>query len=117
LIVFGHHRPDVPAPTSDDRGSPGSFPEAARRVSVRGRVQGVWFRASTAERATALGLRGRAENRADGSVQVDVAGTPAALETLIAWLHVGPPMARVDAVEVEVIDPASRDWPEAFLDR
>lgn len=92
-------------------------PEAARRVSVRGRVQGVWFRASTAERATALGLRGRAENCPDGSVQVHAAGALAALEALIAWLHVGPPMARVDAVEVEVIDSASRQWPEGFLDR
>ena len=82
---------------------------------MRGRVQGVWFRASTAERATALGLRGRAENHPDGSVRVHAAGTPAALEALIAWLHVGPPMARVDAVEVEVIDPASREWPEGFL--
>jgi acylphosphatase len=92
-------------------------PDAARRVSVRGRVQGVWFRASTAERATALGLRGRAENRPDGSVRIHAAGTPAALEALIAWLHVGPPMARVDAVEVQVIDPASREWPKGFLDR
>jgi len=92
-------------------------PEAARRVSVRGRVQGVWFRASTAERATALGLRGRAENCPDGSVRVLAAGAPAALEALIAWLHGGPPMARVDAVEVEVIDPDSREWPAGFLDR
>lgn len=91
--------------------------EAARRVSVRGRVQGVWFRASTADRATALGLRGCAENCADGSVLVHAAGPAAALEALIAWLHVGPPMARVDAVEVEVIDPASREWPDGFLDR
>ena len=84
---------------------------------MRGRVQGVWFRASTAERATALGLRGRAENLPDGSVRVHAAGTCAALDALIAWLHAGPPMARVDAVEVEVIDPASREWPEGFLDR
>jgi acylphosphatase len=77
----------------------------------------VWFRASTAERATALGLRGTAENRPDGSVLVHAAGPPEALARLIEWLHQGPPMARVDAVEVEVIEPASRDWPEGFLDR
>ena len=92
-------------------------PEAARRVSVRGRVQGVWFRASTAERASALGLRGSAENRPDGSVLVHAAGPAEALARLIEWLHQGPPMARVDAVEVEVIEPASRDWPDGFLDR
>ncbi len=77
----------------------------------------MWFRASTAGRATALGLRGRAENCPDGSVLVHAAGAPEALDSLIAWLHVGPPMARIDAVEVEVIDPASREWPEGFLDR
>ena len=92
-------------------------PEAARRVSVRGRVQGVWFRASTAEHAVALGLRGSAENRPDGSVLVHAAGPPEALARLVEWLHQGPPMARVDAVEVEVIEPASRDWPDGFLDR
>ena len=91
-------------------------PRAARRVQVRGRVQGVWFRASTAERAHALGLCGRAENRSDGTVLVYAAGSPDALDALIAWLHRGPPMARVDAVEVEVIEPGSIDWPDGFLD-
>jgi acylphosphatase len=95
----------------DSRRSPG----AARRAVVRGRVQGVWFRASTAERATALGLRGLAENRPDGSVLVQAAGEPSALAALVDWLHRGPPMARVDGVEVEDIDPASVDWPEGFL--
>ena len=84
---------------------------------MRGRVQGVWFRASTAERAVALGLRGRAENRPDGSVLVHAAGPAEALDRLVEWLHRGPPMARVDAVEVESVDPASRDWPDTFLDR
>jgi acylphosphatase len=88
--------------------------EAARRVRVRGRVQGVWFRASTAERATALGLRGHAENCPDGTVLVYAAGSSPALAALIEWLHTGPPMARVDAVEVEVIDPAPRQWPAGF---
>jgi acylphosphatase len=91
--------------------------KSARRICVRGRVQGVWFRTSTAERATALGLRGRAENRPDGSVLVHAAGSPAALDALVAWLHVGPPMARVGSVEVEVIEPAEVAWPEGFLDR
>lgn len=92
-------------------------PEAARRARVRGRVQGVWFRASTAERAAALGLRGRAENQPDGSVLVHVAGGAAAVEAMVEWLHRGPPLARVDAVEVEVIEPASQEWPEGFEQR
>ncbi len=91
-----------------------SSPAAARRARVSGRVQGVWFRASTAERAEALGIRGRAENLPDGSVLVHAAGTDAALDALVEWLHRGPPMARVDAVEVEAIEPESWQWPEGF---
>lgn len=89
-------------------------PEAARRVRVSGRVQGVYFRASTAERANALSLRGFAENRSDGTVLVLAAGETAALAELIAWLHRGPPMARVESVEVESIEPASLEWPAGF---
>ncbi|MEX0898657.1 MAG: acylphosphatase [Steroidobacteraceae bacterium] len=92
-----------------------SAPEAARRVRVSGRVQGVFFRASTAERAIALSLRGYAENRADGTVLVLAAGSTRSLESLVDWLHKGPPMARVQAVEAEPIDPASIEWPPGFL--
>lgn len=91
--------------------------EAARRIRVRGRVQGVYFRASTAERAIALSLCGRAENLRDGSVLVLAAGSQASLAQLIAWLRVGPPMARVDAVDVEDIDPAAEQWPDGFQQR
>ena len=94
-----------------------SGPHPACRVVVRGRVQGVYFRASAAQRAEALSLRGFARNQRDGSVLVCVTGSRAALEALIAWLHTGPPMARVDAVEVEAIDPAGVDWPPGFLPR
>lgn len=71
---------------------------AAARFLVSGRVQGVFFRASTRERAQALGLRGHAVNLADGRVEVLAAGDAAALDTLAEWLRHGPPMARVDQV-------------------
>jgi len=77
----------------------------------------VYFRASTAERARALALRGHAQNEPDGSVLVHAAGDAAALEQLIEWLHTGPPMARVTAVDVEVIDPETVDWPPGFQAR
>lgn len=77
-------------------------------------MQGVYFRASAAERAIALSLRGHAENLPDGSVLVLAAGDAAALAKLIAWLQIGPPMARVEAVEVEDIDPATLEWPAGF---
>lgn len=73
--------------------------DAAARFVVRGHVQGVWFRASTREQALALGLDGVARNRDDGSVEVLARGDAAALHALERWLHVGPPLARVDGVE------------------
>ncbi|OAX61992.1 acylphosphatase [Xanthomonas graminis] len=71
---------------------------AAARFLVAGRVQGVYFRASTRERALALGLDGRARNLADGRVEVVAAGEAAALEALAEWLQHGPPAARVEQV-------------------
>jgi acylphosphatase len=65
---------------------------------VRGRVQGVCFRASTRRQAVRLGLTGYARNLADGSVAVLACGTAAALDELERWLQRGPPTARVDAV-------------------
>lgn len=70
----------------------------ARRFWVSGRVQGVFFRASTREEALRLGLAGWVRNRPDGSVEVLARGTPAALDGLAQWLVQGPPLARVDQV-------------------
>ena len=72
-----------------------------RHLSITGRVQGVFYRASTRERALALGLAGSALNRADGSVEVIAAGPADALDALAAWLREGPPAARVEAVHRE----------------
>ncbi len=69
------------------------------RFVVSGRVQGVFFRASTRERALALGLTGHAVNRDDGCVEVLACGDDAALETLRQWLWRGPAQARVSGVE------------------
>lgn len=70
----------------------------AARFLVAGKVQGVFFRASTRERALDLGLRGRATNLADGGVEVIAEGQAAALDALEAWLQQGPPAARVGTV-------------------
>lgn len=78
----------------------------ASRFIVSGRVQGVWFRANTRERALALGLRGHASNLPDGTVQVLAVGDAAAVEALAAWLRQGPPLARVDAVNRSPADPS-----------
>ncbi|MCA9624567.1 MAG: acylphosphatase [Myxococcales bacterium] len=67
-------------------------------IRVTGRVQGVFFRASTARRARELGLSGWVRNRADGSVEAVFAGPAAIVERMIAWCHDGPPLAAVDEV-------------------
>lgn len=70
----------------------------AARFVVRGKVQGVWFRASTRDEAVRLGLQGHARNLADGSVEVLAMGDAEAIDALERWLHLGPPLARVDGV-------------------
>ena len=70
----------------------------AARFLVSGKVQGVFFRASTRERALDLGLSGRATNLPDGRVEVVAEGPAEALDALEAWLHEGPSAARVDGV-------------------
>ena len=71
---------------------------AAARFIVRGKVQGVWFRASTRDVAVRLGLTGQAHNLANGDVEVLAMGDAEAIATLADWLQQGPPLARVDAV-------------------
>mgnify|MGYP001488325617 CR=1 FL=1 len=76
-----------------------------RRVQVEGRVQGVGFRETCVQQARALGAAGWVRNRLDGSVEVLVQGPLEAVERLLAWLHRGPPAARVDRVSVRVEAP------------
>ncbi len=67
---------------------------------VRGRVQGVYFRAFVQRHATALGLHGWARNLSDGStVEVVAEGPRASLDALLEQLRKGPPSSRVDVVE------------------
>lgn len=74
-------------------------------------MQGVWYRASTAREATALGLHGWARNLPDGSVEVVARGALDARSALSAWLWQGPPAARVADVTVE---DWSGDVPDGF---
>ncbi len=68
---------------------------------VSGRVQGVFFRASTQQKASLLGLEGWVKNLPDGRVQVLACGDLPALETLGVWLSQGPEQARVSDVSME----------------
>lgn len=69
-------------------------------VTVYGKVQGVFFRASAHEVAVQYGVRGFVKNQPDGSVYIEAEGEDAVLDRFIAWCHQGPPRARVDRVEV-----------------
>ena len=73
------------------------------RFIVRGRVQGVFYRASAREQALHLGLAGYAKNRSDGRVEVVACGAAEALDALERWLRKGPPAARVEAVSREAL--------------
>jgi len=68
-------------------------------VVVRGRVQGVFYRASTQEKAIELGLTGWVKNRADGAVEVVAEGDREELNELVEWCRVGPKHAYVTDVE------------------
>lgn len=71
---------------------------SAARFLVSGKVQGVWFRASTREQALRLQLDGYANNLADGRVEVLALGDTAAIDTLERWLQRGPDRAQVSGV-------------------
>jgi len=71
------------------------------KVLVSGQVQGVFFRAECATRARRLGLGGRVRNRPDGRVEAVFEGEADTVDRMIEWCREGPPLARVDGVEVE----------------
>lgn len=73
------------------------------RVIVKGKVQGVFYRASTQEEARKLGLKGWVRNLPNGDVEFVASGDEDKLKELIDWAHKGPPLAKVREVIVEEI--------------
>ena len=68
-------------------------------MKIFGRVQGVWFRASTQEAAQRLGLIGWVRNTPDGAVEVHAQGEHEAVDNLLSWCYQGPPGARVEKID------------------
>jgi acylphosphatase len=75
-----------------------------RRVIVKGRVQGVFFRQGCQREAVAMGVAGWIRNNYDGSVEAALEGDPDAVERVVSWMRVGPSGAVV--TDVDVIDEA-----------
>ena len=73
---------------------------ARAHVIIKGRVQGVFFRAETRRRAEELGLTGWVRNNPDGTVEAVAEGDTTLVEKFVNWCHEGPPRARVKAVQV-----------------
>jgi len=76
-------------------------------VVISGRVQGVWFRASTKQKAEQLGLTGWVRNTMDGDVEAIFEGEEDLVKEMIDWCHRGPPSAQVEHVEVKNQDPTN----------
>jgi acylphosphatase len=72
-----------------------------KRLRIRGAVQKIGYRVWCEREALALGLKGWVRNRLDGSVEVVLAGAPDALAKMIERCHQGPPLAKVEAIDVE----------------
>ncbi len=68
---------------------------------ISGKVQGVWFRANTQKKAQQLGVSGWVRNLPDGSVEVKATAPAERLNEFIAWLKIGPELARVDNITIE----------------
>jgi acylphosphatase len=75
------------------------------RVLVRGRVQGVFFRAETRARAESLALSGSVRNLPDGAVEAVFEGDPERVESMVDWCKRGPEGASVEDVDVSVEEP------------
>ena len=71
----------------------------AFHLFISGKVQGVYYRASTAKRAQALGLHGWVRNLEDGRVEVHAQGTVECLDQLLAWCEKGPMLAKVSDID------------------
>lgn len=78
---------------------------ACRRVKIRGRVQGVFFRHHTKQESDRLGITGWVRNMPDGSVEALICGPDDKLDEMESWLAKGPPTAVVEETESNTHQP------------
>jgi acylphosphatase len=70
-------------------------------IIVSGKVQGVWYRQSTKEKAITLGINGEVKNLPDGRVAITATGKKELLDSLVDWCRKGPEKARVSEIEIK----------------
>ena len=75
-------------------------------VIISGRVQGVWFRANTKNKAEQLGVTGWVRNTPDGKVEAVFEGEEKLVQEMIDWCQHGPPQAKVNGLEVKKLPPS-----------
>lgn len=78
-------------------------------LKIRGKVQGVFYRASTRQKGIELGLKGYAKNLEDGSVEVLAEGEKDKIDQLVQWCRQGPPRAQVIQME-ETVEEYRGEW-------
>jgi acylphosphatase len=71
------------------------------KIKVTGKVQGVWFRVNTKDKADELGLSGYVQNKPDNSVFIEVSGDEELINEFLHWVKKGPELARVNDIIVE----------------
>ncbi len=71
-----------------------------KHLLIKGKVQGVYYRASAREKAEEMGLTGWVKNKESGEVEAVVSGTESQVANFISWCWQGPPRANVSGVEV-----------------
>ncbi|RPA69749.1 acylphosphatase [Cyclobacteriaceae bacterium YHN15] len=71
-----------------------------RRIKVHGKVQGVFFRKNTQQKAVELGLKGWVKNEEDGTVSIEIEGELHSIIAMQSWLRLGPPDSTVESLEI-----------------
>lgn len=79
-------------------------------LQVSGRVQGVWFRAETKRRADDLGVFGSVRNMVNGNVYIEACGSIQKIDQFIEWCKKGPPLARVNHIEIKIIELIAKEF-------
>lgn len=67
-------------------------------ITVKGKVQGVYFRVFTEQKAKSLGIKGHVKNLPDGSVYIEAEATPEVLDAFVQWCRKGSPLSKVEEV-------------------